>query len=906
MSTPIIDRLSADLGERYRIEGELGAGGMATVYRAHDLKHDRPVALKVLRPELAAVIGADRFLHEIKTTANLQHPHILPLHDSGEAAGLVYYVMPYVEGESLRERLTREHQLSVDDAVRIAREVADALDYAHRHGVVHRDIKPENILLHDGRVQVADFGIALAVSSAGGGTRMTETGMSLGTPHYMAPEQAMGEREITPKADIYALGCVLYEMLAGEPPFTGPTAQAIIARVMTEEPRSLTIQRRTIPVPLEAVVRRALEKLPADRFASAARFSEALEHPETMPAPPVAAPEAGGGAKRRSPLAGLGLPMTAVAVAAVGVAVWALSRPGPELPVSRYALWLPESQAPQPGLLFQVAPDGSRLVYARAGAEGTQLWVKERNRPDATPLPGTTGAGLFAVSPDGQWIAFTQAQQVKKISVLGGAVTTLADSAAMTLPGLAWLDDGSIVFTRAGARELRRVSEVGGQASTVWRSDSVAGLLAAPLPGGRGVLFTGCREGRCGINQDIWVLDLRSGDSRRLIPGAGRAQYLPTGQVLYVRPDGAMFVVGFDLSGLATRGSPVPILDSVAVVNNVFSMFSASDEGTLVVRQGSIAATGRYQMAWVDRAGRQTPIDTSWTFRHQAFGANAGWALSPDGSRLAIGLNTDAGDDIWVKQLPDGPLSRVSFDSASEYRPRWSPDGRKVGFGSFRATSNDWYQRNADGTGRDETVLDLPQAMFEGLWSRDGTWLVVRTGGTLGLVGGRDIYALRPGVDSAPRPIVVTPEFDEAAIALSPDGKWLAYESNETGRTEVFIRPFPDADRGKVQVSNNGGVAPLWARNGREFFYVNANREMVAVPVGPGTNTPQLGERRTLFRLREELYLSAAENYTPYDISPDGNRFIMARRVGSGSAVPNPLIVTEHWFRELREKEGRR
>ncbi|HTS88932.1 MAG TPA: serine/threonine-protein kinase [Gemmatimonadales bacterium] len=274
--TDVHTRLATALADRYRIERELGQGGMATVYLAQDLRHDRRVAIKVLRPELSAILGADRFLQEIKTTANLQHPHILPLHDSGEADGYVFYVMPYVEGESLRDRLKREHQLPVDDAVRIASEVAGALDYAHRHKVIHRDIKPENILLHDGSALVADFGIALAVSRSDGGTRMTETGMSLGTPHYMSPEQAMGEREITAKSDVYALGCVTYEMLVGEPPFTGPTAQAIIARVMTEEARSLTLQRRSIPPHVEAAVQTALAKLPADRFATAAQFADAL------------------------------------------------------------------------------------------------------------------------------------------------------------------------------------------------------------------------------------------------------------------------------------------------------------------------------------------------------------------------------------------------------------------------------------------------------------------------------------------------------------------------------------------------------------------------------------------------------------------------------------------------------
>jgi serine/threonine protein kinase len=268
-------RLAAALADRYRIERELGQGGMATVYLAQDLRHHRQVAIKLMRPELSAVIGAERFLSEIRTTANLQHPHILPLFDSGEVDGVLYYAMPFVEGESLRDRLSREKQLPVPDAVRIATEVASALDYAHRHGVIHRDIKPENILLHDGSALVADFGIALAASKAGG-TRITETGMSVGTPHYMSPEQAMGEREITARSDIYALGAITYEMLIGEPPFSGPTAQAIVAKVLTEEPRPLIPRRRSIPAEVEDTVLTALEKLPADRFGSAHEFAASL------------------------------------------------------------------------------------------------------------------------------------------------------------------------------------------------------------------------------------------------------------------------------------------------------------------------------------------------------------------------------------------------------------------------------------------------------------------------------------------------------------------------------------------------------------------------------------------------------------------------------------------------------
>ncbi|MGE5231505.1 MAG: serine/threonine-protein kinase, partial [Deltaproteobacteria bacterium] len=346
MNDPV-ERLTAALADRYRIERELGQGGMATVYLAEDLRHHRRVALKVLRPELAAILGGERFLAEIQLTANLQHPHILSLFDSGEADGLVYYVMPYVEGESLRDRLHRERQLPIDDAVRIATEVAGALDYAHRHGVVHRDIKPENILLHDGSAMVADFGIALAVSRSEGGTRMTETGMSLGTPYYMSPEQAMGEREITAKSDVYALGAVLYEMLTGEPPFTGPSAQAIIARVVTEEPRSLTLQRKTIPAHVEAAVERALAKLPADRFASAAQFAEALNKPGAMPATmarTAVTRAARPALARRTALIPWGI---ALVTGAAALWAWLGRKPAATIPpVARFGIQLPRDAEP--------------------------------------------------------------------------------------------------------------------------------------------------------------------------------------------------------------------------------------------------------------------------------------------------------------------------------------------------------------------------------------------------------------------------------------------------------------------------------------------------------------------------------------------------------------------------------
>jgi serine/threonine-protein kinase len=896
----VAERLTLALADRYTIERELGAGGMATVYLAEDLKHDRKVALKVLRPELAAVIGAERFLAEIKTTANLQHPHILPLHDSGEAGGTVFYVMPFIEGESLRDQLDRERQLPVEDAIRIAQEVADALDYAHRHGVIHRDIKPENILLHDGRVMVADFGIALAVSRSDGGTRLTETGMSLGTPHYMSPEQAMGEREITAKSDVYALGCVLYEMLTGEPPFAGPTAQAIIARVLTEEPRSLTIQRRTIPPHVEAAVRTALAKLPADRFGSAAELSAALTDPdfaETGRTMRTAVDGAVAPAPNRRTVVATAI--AAVAGIALGAALLALLQETPTETVTRYGLALPRSQTPGPEFRAIPSPDGSRIAYVGPASDGTQLWVKERNSFEATPLAGTQGVVNFTFSPDGSWLAFVAGQQLKKLPVVGGAAITLTDTVSAN-SGLAWLDDGSIVLIRLGGISLHRVPDVGGTTEVVL-ADSARLAFPTPLPDGRGVLVTRCMGGECGVA----ALDLRSGALSDVLAGAIYAQFIPTGHILYVRPDGGMFAVPFDLGAMETSGPSVPVMDSVSVVDGLYPLMAVSSSGLLIVRKGAaLSLLQQYEMVWVDREGRETPIDSTWKSRFTSFGANIGWTLSPDGTRLAVGLSTDAGDDIWVKQLPRGPLSRVSYDGASEYRPRWMPDGRSVMFGSNRAGegTGGLYARSADGTGADSLILRAATGIFEGDWSPDGRWLVFRTGGTVLQAGGRDIVGIRPGVDTVPVPIVATP-YDEEAIALSPDGRWIAYESNETGRTEVFIRPFPDTDAGKWQVSNGGGMAPLWARDGRELFYVSGDRDMTAVTVRTGSE-PQLGEPTSLFHIRDELYFTFQEFYTPHDVARDG-RFVMARSLTPRSTIDAPLIVVENWFEELKENLSR-
>jgi len=368
--------------------------------------------------------------------------------------------------------------------------------------------------------------------------------------------------------------------------------------------------------------------------------------------------------------------------------------------------------------------------------------------------------------------------------------------------------------------------------------------------------------------------------------------------LLLVRPDGALLRMPFDPDRLEATGPPQPVGDSISVVDGVFPLISVANDGTLLMRTGiSGSLLARYHMVWIDRQGRQTPVDTSWAFRNVNYGANAGWALSPDGTRLAIGLSTEAGDDIWVKRLPAGPLVRVTFDSAAEFRPRWMPGGRSLIFSSNRPVLG-LYARPADGTGQDSLVL--AGQIFEGQLSSDGSWLVARAGGQVNQVGGRNIGAMRLGVDTALAPLIAT-RYDESEIALSPDGRWIAYVSDETGRPEVFIRPFPNVDEAKTQVSTRGGVAPLWRRDGRELFYISGAREMMATPVRAERGL-ELGEPQRLFPMGEEIYMLPREYYTPFDVTADGQRFIMARRAEIEGGQEAPLYMTLNWFDELERR----
>ncbi len=884
--TDILGRLATSLADRYRIERELGQGGMATVYLAHDVRHDRKVALKVLRPELSAILGAERFLAEIKTTANLQHPHILSLYDSGESGGLVFYVMPYVEGESLRDRLHREKQLPVEDAVRIAREVGSALDYAHRHHVVHRDIKPENILLHDGSAMVADFGIALAVSRSDGGTRMTETGMSLGTPHYMSPEQAMGEREITPKADIYALGCVLYEMLTGEPPFTGPTAQAIIARVVTEEPRSLTVQRKTIPPHVDAAIRTALQKLPADRFAGAAQFAEALANPAFVAVPGTAAREATPAqpAPRRANLLATAARVApwVVAAAGLGFGVWAgrNGRTADVAPiVTRYAVTLPDSAAyfQQIGNSIAYARDGSAFAYTGSGGRAG-IHIRYADRVDPVAVAGMRSGVLPFFSPDGRWLGFRQGPRLMKVALAGGVPVAICDSCE----GFAfeWGTDDTIRYNQAvhGTSPLRRLMAIGaaGGPPRVLATPDSASLetyrYPTLLPDGRTVLFTI----RTRDTDRLAALDLSSGRITRFEQLGSNPHYVEAGYVVLGNRDGSLVAVPFDVGSLRPSGQPVTIVRDAIVdaVGNVQAGVSA--DGRIIYAQRG--AVSDRSVTMVGRDGRSTDVG----------GAPRGYAgprFSPDGRRLAIGVGDQAGgSDVWTLDLTQQAWTRLTTNRISE-RPVWLPDGRRIVY----ASNADLWWIVSDGSGAPESLLVAPGSRYPASISPEGIVVFYENGSQ-----NSGIRAMR--LDSAPAArMIILEAFEESAPTLSPDGRWLAYQSSEPGRAEVYVRPFPGPGP-RVPVSLNGGTEPCWSRDGRELFYREGDVMMVAsVRTQPAF---EVTERRRLF---SGAFLPGG-SLREYDVTPDGRRFAMVR----GGASTTALLAVQGLLERLRYDERSR
>jgi serine/threonine-protein kinase len=885
-------RLSTALADRYRIERELGQGGMATVYLAHDLKHDRKVAIKVLKPELAAVLGAERFVVEIKTTAALQHPHILPLFDSGEADGFLFYVMPFIDGETLRARLDRDTQLGVDESVRIACDVADALEYAHRHGVIHRDIKPENILLQNDRPMVADFGIALAVSAAAGG-RMTETGLSLGTPHYMSPEQATAEKEISARSDVFSLASVLYEMLAGQPPHLGGSAQQIIMKIITEQPAPVTQYRKAVPANVSHALAKALEKLPADRFESAAKFADALRNPAfsgSQSSLAAAASTLPRWHRYAAPIIGV---LAAVAIVSTTLALLG-SRGRAPLPLTRLSLALPASQslASPGGTRLAWAPDANSFLYVGPGAGGTQLWRRSLDALDAVAIQGTDGATGPFFSPDGSRFGFISLNpfSIRLVAPGGGSSTVLVHD-SVSGGGVSWGDDGFIYFDALTA--LARIRPDGTGRETIYTMDTLQREVGVAwpeaLPGGAGVLFRVRRIGDAVSDFRIMAADPRT-KKAKFVVRAAVARYAPSGHLLYVTSDGSLMASRFDLRRLELTGTPVLLWRGVGLGAFGVVDIALAPSGALLYTTDDNTTIA--EPTWVTRDGAATPVDAKWQD-----GLVYSVALSPDGSHMAVeflNAKTSSNVDIWTRAIDGGALSRLTFEGTSNQRPKWSRDGRDVFFVSNRGGLSALYRQRADGSAPPRPVASDRRGLGEGLESPDGNWLVLRSSDDVCC----DIMGMRPGVDTTAVPLVANPSFRERSPALSPDGKWLAYASDETGKFEVFVRPFPDVGSGKWQVSNAGGTSPQWSRKGDELFFLDGTNDMQAMRVSTKPTFGVLAKQR-LFSANAYFASPWAQ---AYDVTPDGKRFLMLRVGSSSTASSGSLVLVQNFLPELQRK----
>ena len=809
MTAPL-DRLRASLADRYDLEREVGRGGMATVYLARDRKHDREVAVKVVRPEISAVIGAERFLQEIRLTAHLQHPHILPLYDSGSVEGWLYHVMPYVAGESLRALLDRERQLSVERAIALTQALAQALDYAHRQGVIHRDLKPENVLLQDGQPLLADFGIALALAAAGG-DRLTQSGISVGTPQYMSPEQAAGERQLDGRTDIYALGCLAYEMLAGVPPHTGPTAQAVIADTMTAEPRPLGVLRRSVPTHVESAIHRALEKVPADRFASASQFAGAL-----------AAAGPAGRARGGAPAART-LVLGAATLALGLLAGWVLfgrarvaSTPG-----RRWSLLLPAT-APialtGPGPLgtwqsaLALSPDGAVLAYVAPQDATTRVVVRRLGEDTSVVLAGTDGAYHPFFSPDGTWIGFFSGNELRKVAAAGGSPATLLKVDRPV--GAVWASRDSILLMENEGFNMRWVPTSGGG------SDSTIALttqFGTPdlLPGGRwavGQLSSGqlavlsLDDGRLQAITRRGVLPLDSVKQADLLLGAS-PKWVPGGHLVFGTGDGVLMALPFDGARRRVLGEPATVLAGVRIEEGFgYTEYALAQDGSLIFVPGANQNYGR--MAWVNRNGT---LDTMPFPR----GSYTQLRLSPDGRRLAVQRRDPlVSGEVVVLELATGQRQRMAVEGNYRTFPAsWTPSGNELLIGLWdpiQFLNHGARMYTLSGV----PLFDLPvrgvSYMTIAPNSKDFAFSDWRTGELF-------LRALRGDTSRTRIP------GRGFASSFSPDGHWLAYGSTDGG---VAVSPVPPT--GAVYQVAERGQQPLWSprgdrlvfRDGRRFFEV--------------------------------------------------------------------------------------
>jgi len=878
----------------YKVLEKIGQGGMGEVYRAEDTSLKREVAIKVLPEQFTKdPQRLARFEREAQLLAQLNHPNIAAIYGFEHSDEIHFLVLELVPGETLAERVAKG-PLSVEEALEVCRQIAEGVETAHEKGVIHRDLKPANVkVTPEGKVKILDFGLAKAFEAEPPVTdisqsptlteEMTRAGVILGTAAYMSPEQAKGQ-PVDKRADIFAFGCVLYELLTGKRTFSGKTITETLGAIIHKEPDWKALPSTT-PWRIQELLRRCLTKDAHDRLRDIGNvrieIRLALEEPTTVS--PI-----GGLSPTQPPLGRRVIPwgITVTVVLIAAIAIWSLTRPTPE-PITRLALTLTEQLgSTRAGLnenVLALSPDGKRLVYVA----NDQLYLRPMDTLQASPIPGTEEALSAFFSPDGQWVGFFTDSELKKVSISGGVPLTLYNAAG--LRGASWGTDNTIVFGQIGAG-LSQVSDAGGTPKALTTLDSETGETGHRhpqiLPGGKAVLFT-LHSGGSLDHWQIVVQSLETGERRILVQGT-HALYMPTGHLVYAQAGtpGTLLAVPFDLSRLEVTGAPVPIVEGVLQsATSGVAQFSFSNLGTLVYVPGD-TGPALSTLVWVDRRGNVEPLPAP---PHPYRGPR----LSPDGRRLAVTIQ-ETKPDIWVYDIPRQTLTRLTFEGLNQ-QPQWTPDGKSVTWRSEReGVPGNLFWKLADGTGAVERLTTSEFRQNPSSWSPDGQFLAFHQRPSAGSSPtARDIWILPLAGEGTPQSILQT-QFNELAPVFSPDGRWLAYVSDESGRNEIYVRPFPKVEEGKWQISTDGGVELRWAANGRELFYrKESGNQMMVVDI---TTEPTFGAgtSKVLF---EGSYQRSAGGAAFYDVTPDGQRFLMIQARVQGAGQINVVL---NWFEELK------
>jgi len=887
-----VDSISMNRGTRfgsYEVAALIGIGGMGEVYRASDTNLKRDVALKVLPESL--VNDANRLARlqrEAEVLASLNHTNVAQIYGLERSDGRTALVMELIDGPTLAERIS-EGALPLREALNVALQIAAALEAAHARGIVHRDLKPANIKLKsDGSVKVLDFGIAksLDVRSVSGphqpaltAPAMTEVGVILGTAAYMSPEQARG-KAVDTRADIWAFGCVLYEMLVGRRAFDGEDAL----------PQERGPDWGSLPKTLSPVVRtyleRCLQRDPRQRVQAIGDVRLALEGAFDTVVSPTVAP--GVTAQWRRVVLACAAAMAASGAIAGSLTWIATRQPPPRVSHLQIAsTGVSEVSVGYNDRSMAITPDGSRLAYV--GNNTTQIFVRALDT--LSPVAVFTGrpAGLFA-SPDGQWIGFRDGPgRLKKVALAGGPAVTLATLDAAQPSGATWgPDDTIIVASEDVATGLQRVS-ASGTVEVLTRPDAAQGeadhLWPEMLPGGRAVLFTiTALTGGLDAAQ-VAILDLETGSRQILFRGGSHAHYVRSGHLIYGQ-EGALRAVAFDLARREIRGTPATVVPSVVTSSRGGVHAVVARDGTLAyLSVGGTAGTLR-TLVWVDRLGIETPIGAPPRPYFLP-------ALSPDGARVAVFAN-DQENDLWLWDLSRSTLSRLTAVPGRDVLQVWTPDSRRVIFSSERTGGRNLFSVAADNAGAVERLLESPNTQYAMAVSPDGRQLIFseETPQT-------DIDLMALELDGTRRvTALLQSRFVERNGALSPDGRWLAYEADDSGRFEIYVRPYPDVTSGVSVVSTNGGTKPIWARSGQELFYVSSTGALMRVGVGRG---PSWSATTPSMVVKEGYFTNPDWWGRSYDVSPDGSRFLMIKEGGPDGTAPLPsLVVVQHWFEELK------